>query len=182
MTLPSSGTLTTTQVSQEIWGDNRVFDLTGTEARALIGKPTGSVVFPNDFWGKSASFVIVINSPSNGNGYYGYNEGDNFAYGTTNPDNASVYPDGRVLADGASGHLRELFWTSGAPNYGALTLAVDGAMTIAQLPFSSVRINGISFTRASLSDAGFGDDFRAYTWGNKTNPFVIGNNNVEFLA
>lgn len=54
MTLPSSGMLTTAQLSQELYGNTTtIVDLTGADARALAGKPTGVIVFPNDFWGKS---------------------------------------------------------------------------------------------------------------------------------
>lgn len=53
MALPTSGTLTTAQVSQELYGNTTTMvDLTGADVRNLIGKPTGTVIFPDDFYGK----------------------------------------------------------------------------------------------------------------------------------
>lgn len=61
MTLPSSGTLTTAQVSQEFYGNTTtVLDLTGSDVRDLIGKPSGTITFPDDFYGKSGSSSAAI--------------------------------------------------------------------------------------------------------------------------
>lgn len=52
MTLPASGPLTIGQILAEI-GDSYPVTIPNANWRLLAGKPTGSLVIPNDFWGKS---------------------------------------------------------------------------------------------------------------------------------
>lgn len=54
MTLPASGTITSTQIVAEL-GHAAGTDITipSTEIRELTGVAAGSIVWPNDFWGKS---------------------------------------------------------------------------------------------------------------------------------
>ena len=59
MTLPSSGSITLAQVAAEL-GQSLPIDLNSAPVRALAGKPTGSVVMPTDFYGKS-SFSVTFN-------------------------------------------------------------------------------------------------------------------------
>lgn len=54
MTLPASGALTTTQILAEI-GDGYPVTIPNANWRTLAGKPTGSLIMPNDFWGKTWS-------------------------------------------------------------------------------------------------------------------------------
>lgn len=53
MALPSSGTITLAQIATEA-GVSLPIDLNGNAARTLAGKPSGNIVMPNDFWGKSS--------------------------------------------------------------------------------------------------------------------------------
>lgn len=53
MTLPSSGSITLAQVATEL-GVSLPLNLNDASVRALAGKPTGSIVLPNDLWGKSS--------------------------------------------------------------------------------------------------------------------------------
>lgn len=52
MTLPSSGPLSIGQILAEI-GDSYPVTIPNANWRTLAGKPTGPLVIPNDFWGKS---------------------------------------------------------------------------------------------------------------------------------
>lgn len=52
MTLPSSGPLSIGQILAEI-GDGYPVTIPNANWRTLAGKPTGALVIPNDFWGKS---------------------------------------------------------------------------------------------------------------------------------
>jgi hypothetical protein len=55
MTLPSSGPLNFIQIQREIDGVGQVpFTIPNAQWRKLAGKPTGSLVIPNDFWGKTS--------------------------------------------------------------------------------------------------------------------------------
>lgn len=75
MTLPSSGTITLAQIATEL-GVSLPLDLNAANVRALAGKPSGNVVMPNDFWGKSSFAVdfsigaeqdVTAGSPVSGN-------------------------------------------------------------------------------------------------------------------
>lgn len=52
MTLPASGQLTISQILAEI-GDTYPVTIPNANWRTLAGKPSGSLVIPNDFWGKT---------------------------------------------------------------------------------------------------------------------------------
>ncbi|MHA3884554.1 fibronectin type III domain-containing protein [Stutzerimonas degradans] len=53
MTLPSSGTLTSAQLAQELYGNSgATVTVPDAATRALTGKSTGALVFPTDFYGK----------------------------------------------------------------------------------------------------------------------------------
>lgn len=53
MTLPASGSISTTQVRTEIGGSGAIV-IPSTEVRTLTGVAAGQIVLPNDFWGKSS--------------------------------------------------------------------------------------------------------------------------------
>lgn len=66
MTLPSSGTLTSTQIRTELAlgvGVNLV--VPDTLTRNLAGRLSGSVVWPNDFWGQTKTGYAVAQDQSN---------------------------------------------------------------------------------------------------------------------
>lgn len=190
MTLPSSGTLTTAQVSQELYGNSTtVVDLTGADARALVGKSTGTIVFPNDFWGKSKGSTVTIGSPASGD-QFGYMETSNWNWGTITPVNATVYPDGRLAAVGALGHIFSLAYSVNAPHYGSLVLRIGGTGTqwpnAASLPFTSLKIGATTYLRSVIERTGVGDHgpgvpIVEFKLAQGTNPFVRGNNTIQFL-
>lgn len=69
MPLPSSGSISIAQVAAEM-GVSLPLDITSTAVRNFVGKPTGNVILPNDFWGKSSRTVSVngFMSPQSGGG------------------------------------------------------------------------------------------------------------------
>jgi len=67
MTLPASGAISTAQIRTELGGSGPVV-IPSTEVRELVKKPTGSIVLPNDFWGKSAAALSASASPVDVNG------------------------------------------------------------------------------------------------------------------
>lgn len=54
MTLPASGPISIADIATEL-GVGLPLSLTASNVRALAGVPSGNIVLPNDFWGKSAS-------------------------------------------------------------------------------------------------------------------------------
>lgn len=67
MTLPSSGAISMAMVAAEI-GTVLPLSMTDSRVRQLIGKPTGPVVLPTDFYGKSwyTSTSFSMNSVAGG--------------------------------------------------------------------------------------------------------------------
>lgn len=61
MTLPASGPLTIAQILAEI-GDSFPVTIPNANWRTLAGKPTGALVIPDDFWGKSWSGVTEVDN------------------------------------------------------------------------------------------------------------------------
>lgn len=191
MTLPSSGTLTTAQVAEELYGNSSALvDLTGTDARTLIGKPTGSVVFPDDFWGKSLAFDITIGTPASGD-EWGYMDTPSWVWGTISPTDATCYPDGRTAAVGTKGHIFSLAYSLNAPHYGELYLRIGGTITdwpnVSSLPFNSIKIGSTTFNKSVITFSGAGDHgsgvpIVGYKIAQDVNPFVRGNNLVQFLS
>lgn len=67
MTLPASGPLSISQIQAEIDGVGTMpVTIPNADWRELAGKPTGALILPDDFWGKSALSVALIGSVSNG--------------------------------------------------------------------------------------------------------------------
>lgn len=65
MTLPASGSISIADIATEL-GVSLPIGLTDSNVRALAGVPSGNIVLPNDFWGKSnLSFPIGDISESN---------------------------------------------------------------------------------------------------------------------
>lgn len=58
MTLPSSGSISIAQIATEL-GVSLPLDLNSTIARGLAGVPTGNVVMPTNFYGKSALSAYI---------------------------------------------------------------------------------------------------------------------------
>lgn len=71
MALPTSGNITIAMIAAEL-GVGLPLDLNAANVRTLAGKPTGSVIMPTDFYGKSGNFagpiIIDTNDPS-GSGF-----------------------------------------------------------------------------------------------------------------
>ncbi|TPN11729.1 hypothetical protein [Mesorhizobium sp. B2-1-2] len=63
MTLPSSGSITIAQILNEI-GDSYPVTIPNANWRTLAGKPTGSLVIPTDFYGKSAVAIVDTKGPT----------------------------------------------------------------------------------------------------------------------
>lgn len=63
MTLPSSGGLTIAEILEEI-GDSFPVTIPNANWRTLAGKPTGSLVIPTDFYGKSWRSVSLVDTSS----------------------------------------------------------------------------------------------------------------------
>lgn len=63
MTLPASGSLSIAQILAEI-GDSFPVTIPNANWRTLAGKPTGSLVIPNDFWGKSWRSASLVHTSS----------------------------------------------------------------------------------------------------------------------
>lgn len=82
MTLPSSGPITIGQILAEI-GDSYPVTIPNANWRTLANKPSGSLVIPNDFWGKTWPVKLVASSvdTTDRSGSYtfaGLNFGDDF--------------------------------------------------------------------------------------------------------
>lgn len=138
MTLPSSGTLTTAQVAEELYGNSSALvDLTGADARTLIGKPTGSVVFPDDFWGKSSGYTTNITTVASGSSST-YDRSP--VIGSISPAYANI--DGSTNTSGAAGQIDYLNYQQdeGTANY-SIVLEVSGSYSLASLPFTAMRIH-----------------------------------------
>lgn len=69
MPLPTSGAISVAQIATEM-GVSLPLDITSTAVRNFVGKPTGNIVIPNDFWGKSSRVVSINGSliPQSGGG------------------------------------------------------------------------------------------------------------------
>ena len=65
MTLPSSGSISIAQIATEL-GVSLPLDLNSTIARGLAGVPTGNVVMPTDFYGKSTLSAYINESSFSG--------------------------------------------------------------------------------------------------------------------
>jgi hypothetical protein len=61
MTLPTSGGLTIQQILDEI-GDSYPVTIPNANWRTLAGKPTGSLIIPTDFYGKSWRSVSLVHT------------------------------------------------------------------------------------------------------------------------
>lgn len=190
MALPSSGMITTQQISQELYGNTTTrVDLTGADARALAGKSTGTIVLPNDFWGKSLAFDITIGTPASGD-EWGYMDTPSWVWGTISPTDATCYPDGRTAAVGTKGHIFSLAYSLNAPHYGGLYLRIGGTSTdwpsVTTLPFSAIKIGGTTFNKSVMAFSGGGDHgegvpIMVYKIAQDVNPFVRGNNTIQFM-
>lgn len=73
MTLPASGSITIAQIMAEI-GDSFPVTIPNANWRTLAGKPTGSLVIPNDFWGKSWRSVTLVDTSSSASEVVSYGE------------------------------------------------------------------------------------------------------------
>lgn len=67
MTLPSSGSISIAQIATEL-GVSLPLDLNSTIVRGLAGVPTGNVVMPTDFYGKSTLSAYINESSFSGSG------------------------------------------------------------------------------------------------------------------
>lgn len=57
MTLPASGSITIAQIATEL-GVALPLDINAANVRTLAGKPTGNVIMPTDFYGKTAADYV----------------------------------------------------------------------------------------------------------------------------
>lgn len=97
MTLPSSGQITIAMIATEL-GVSLPLDLNASNVRTLAGKPTGNVVMPTDFYGKSSTDYVpnsfdVLNIIASGA------FGSNYGEGSSNT----------VTVSGISGPINILF-------------------------------------------------------------------------
>jgi hypothetical protein len=64
MTLPASGTITGAQIRNELGIAAGSSFIVPTDVRVLTGVATGSIVWPNHFWGKSAVSQVATSGPT----------------------------------------------------------------------------------------------------------------------
>lgn len=98
MTLPASGSISIADIATEL-GVGLPLSLTASNVRALAGVPSGNIVLPNDFWGKSNVTITAANYDAFNIGFAVYALGtDGVIY-----DNASPIGDWVAPTSAASG-------------------------------------------------------------------------------
>lgn len=137
MTLPTSGTLTSAQLAEEMYGDStRSVTIPDADTRALAGKPTGTLVFPDDFYGKSSKYSIAATFATSGSLITGFLRGQ---YGSLSPTYANV--DRVTTTSGAKGQIDVLRSSQDeVTTKHSVELTVVGTYTLAELPFTSLTI------------------------------------------
>lgn len=133
--------------------------------------------------------LITIGSPASGD-EWGYMDTPSWSWGTISPTNATCYPDGRTAAEGTKGHIFALSYSLNAPRYGGLYLRIGGTSTdypsVDSLPFSAIKIGATTFNKSVISFSGGGDHgpgvpILEYKVAQDVNPFVRGNNTIQFM-
>lgn len=182
MTLPSSGTMTSAQLAQELYGSSgAAVTVPDSATRTLTGKSTGALVFPTDFYGKSKGISLASVSIPSDRTNTGFIKG---SYGSVSPAFANVNPAASP-SSGAAGEIIQLDWIAAVPNdpgYPAkLTLFLNGTYaSAAALPFttldidSSVTLN--KSTAAFLSSGGA----TSLAWTLASNPIPAGSHSLVF--
>lgn len=151
MTLPSSGTMTTAQLAQELYGNSgATVTVPDAATRALTGKSTGALVFPTDFYGKSARYAITATFATYQTLTTGYSRG---VYGSISPAYANV--DGVTNAAGAAGQIDLLATTQDESTLAySLELVIVGSYTLASLPFTTLRVadaNNVTYNKSNAT-------------------------------
>lgn len=180
MTLPTSGTLTSAQLAQEMYGDStRSVTIPDADTRALAGKPTGTLIFPDDFYGKSAAPAgVTLTSAQVNSGWYGYSRLDTDTYGAISPAGASAIP-GAAASAGAHGEIVRLVSTFDGEGFWDLRIIVRGSF--ASPPFSSVTVDQAStFTTGWTTSAISSNTQFRWTGTRTTNIFPVGARSIAF--
>lgn len=130
MPLPTSGSITIAQIASEM-GASLPLDITSTTVRNFVGKPTGNVVIPNDFYGKGAVNAYIVITASN------------------EPVGGGLYRDRFVCSVSISGAtVTSYSWT--VTDYNGMLVGASGTTT------SSTRtLTGPTYNPMNITDSGF---------------------------
>lgn len=159
MTLPSSGTMTSAQLAQELYGSSGAsVTVPDADTRALAGKPSGAVVFPTDFYGKSKGTVGTVTVDSSTRRYVAYSwVSSPGKVGSTSPLNMSVAP-GVGSAAGQVGEILSLQWSVNVLQLYVRGNGSDDAnsnpgsfSSLSQVPFTTMKINGVAYNKANAT-------------------------------
>lgn len=159
MTLPTSGTLTSAQLAQEMYGDStRSVTIPDADTRALAGKPTGTLIFPDDFYGKSLGTSGSVTVDSSTRRYVAYEwVSSPGKVGSTSPLNMSVSPG----VGGGAGQVGEILSLQWSVNTLSLYVRGNGSSdasanpgsfaSLASVPFTTMKIDGVSYNKAGAT-------------------------------
>lgn len=131
MTLPSSGSISTTQIRTEIGGSGSVV-IPSAEVRTLTGVASGSVVLPNDFYGKSslspAPSGTVLYDSGGGTGGWSYTHSSYAGQTIT----VEVWGGGGSGATSFSGGKAPVvgYWGGGGAGYSKSTYSIANGGTV----------------------------------------------------
>lgn len=99
--------------------------------------------------------------------------------GSLDPANFNIVPGAAAVA-GATGEILDLYWQSLNQ---FVYLTVRGSYTNKdQLPFTSITVNGVTFTKATAY--GLTGSWTGYTlqWSRSTNPFPVGTHVITVVT
>lgn len=169
MTLPSSGTLTTADVSQEIYGNTTtIVTIPGIDTRLLTGKASGPIVFPDDFYGTtwspgtSSSHILTVGLESAFDTFYGYRLAaaiGNLAPNTLTPIKPSKVDALRYAVTGAS----LLFHVS-------VTAPATLNEAEARAAITSIIVDGNAFNISSATWTTISAQAGQFIWSTGSNP------------
>lgn len=180
MTLPTSGTLTSAQLAQEMYGDStRSVTIPDADTRALAGKPTGTLIFPDDFYGKSAAPAgIILTSVQVSSGWYGFSRLDSDMDGSISPAGASAVP-GAAASIGTNGEILRMVSIYDGEGFWDLRVVVRGAY--ASPPFGAVTVDQAATFSGNWSTSLVAGNTQFRWTGNRTtNILPVGARSIAF--
>lgn len=171
MTLPSSGTITLADIATEL-SVSLPIDLNDSNVRALAGVPSGSIVMPTDFYGKSnvdlipgaIDFNNMVSNTSDGFGIAEATSNTVTITGVSEPisitiDSTDIEANVFALGGGLSTGVSFYVYVNGSYAAGtSWTRTTNGQTTgIAKSLTFSVPNNGTIYVYAILQIDGFSD-------------------------
>lgn len=105
MTLPASGSISIADIATEL-GVSLPIGLTDSNVRALAGVPSGNIVLPNDFWGKSNLSILLGDTSESNVGFAAFTLHSNGTYSLSGGT-----PVGDWLAPTSAASLIEIYVT-----------------------------------------------------------------------